>query len=524
MVAACHQDDPAAPAQPEPFQAVQADLEAMIAGALAGWWRSSHGAVPGAALSTAADAHTSSWRNWGMLDAGAEPRRSTVLDPDDSFEIITTPWIELNRTLAAARDVLLAIEGGVQPAGGPGADGTTAFAKLLQGLALGQLAQLFEGAFIVDESTDLSTLELSPYAAVMDGALAKLAEAIALAEGGTFTIPAAWVAFDRPLDQDELARLARSQRARLAISVARSPAERQAVDWGAVLDDVRGGVRRDWGGRYDGVYQENWAWSMDKLFAGSQPMWARMDYRTIGPADASGAYQQWLATPPVSRLPFPIDTDDRRITGATPEADGSYVGWAGDPIFRPERGQDHFSYYVDLRWAHLLDALAVGFHPDFPVKELEYIEAEALYRLGDRAEAMAIVNRRRTAAGLPELTDPAARVPGGARCVPRRADGSCGDLWDALAYEKRIELFHYGAFTEFLDDRGWGDLVPGTFVDFPAPDASYGPLLQKIYGVTPDAAAQLARDVSAPALRAKRLAYDAFDRARNDNPGAVAGR
>jgi hypothetical protein len=25
------------------------------------------------------------------------------------------------------------------------------------------------------------------------------------------------------------------------------------------------------------------------------------------------------------------------------------------------------------------------------------------------------------------------------------------------------------SFTEYLDDRGWGDLVPGTFNEFPAP-------------------------------------------------------
>jgi hypothetical protein len=102
--------------------------------------------------------------------------------------------------------------------------------------------------------------------------------------------------------------------------------------------------------------------------------------------------------------------------------------------------------------------------------------------------------------------------------VPQRADGTCGGLWEAFKYEKRIELYHYGPFTEYLDDRGWGDLVPGTFREFPAFSSSLEPLLMELYGsdALPD-------QVSASALRDRRAAYDAFDQARARNPGDVAG-
>jgi hypothetical protein len=59
-------------------------------------------------------------------------------------------------------------------------------------------------------------------------------------------------------------------------------------------------------------------------------------------------------------------------------------------------------------------------------------------------------------------------VAGGADCVPKRPSGAtsagggtvaCGDLFEALKWEKRVET----AFTQFggwfLDSRGWGDLA-----------------------------------------------------------------
>ena len=44
--------------------AIASDVQAMLPDEMSGWWRAAHHAVPSAALSVAADAHTSSWRNW----------------------------------------------------------------------------------------------------------------------------------------------------------------------------------------------------------------------------------------------------------------------------------------------------------------------------------------------------------------------------------------------------------------------------------------------------------------------------
>lgn len=500
------------------------DVEALIGGSLAGWWRAAHGFGPSAALSTAADAHTSSWRNWGMLNAGQEPRMPLAAWDDLHKEYVgEVPWKEIYRSLVAARDGLIPLTEGLE-LGQDGADTRRAFAwgRFVQGVALGTLAQLFPEAWILDDTTDPSVVQLSSHQDVMAAALAKLDEAVALSEGGTFVVPAGWAAFDRPLDQDELARLARSYRARLRISGARTAAERAAVDWAAVLDDARNGLQQDWAGYHSGAWETNWAWDLGKLFTATHPAWARMDYRTIGPADASGAWESWIAQSPSQRRPFPIDTDDRRITGATPTAAGAYMRYVEQIHFLPSRGLDHFSYYVDTRFSHLLDDDGVGRYVDFPVKELEFLEAEALYRLGDRQGAMAVVNGSRSIGGLPLFTDPDGQAPGGDRCVPQTPDGSCGDLWEALKYEKRIELFHYGPFTEYLDDRGWGDLVQGTFRELDRPDVSLGDLLAEFYDASsPEVATTLANGRSEEDLDRKRKGIEHFDQSQNRHPGDV---
>ena len=70
-------------------------------------------------------------------------------------------------------------------------------------------------------------------------------------------------------------------------------------------------------------------------------------------------------------------------------------------------------------------------------------------------------------------TDP---VPGGVSCVPRVPNPAtnytssiCGTLFEALKWEKRLELAYmqYGAW--YLDSRGWGDLAQGTALEWPVP-------------------------------------------------------
>ena len=71
------------------------DVEALISGGFQSWWTTAHYSYPAAAMSTAADAHSSSWGNWGMRDSGWEPRKAYNNDPAYSYNnLAETPWAE----------------------------------------------------------------------------------------------------------------------------------------------------------------------------------------------------------------------------------------------------------------------------------------------------------------------------------------------------------------------------------------------------------------------------------------------
>ena len=175
--------------------------------------------------------------------------------------------------------------------------------------------------------------------------------------------------------------------------------------------------------------------------------------RDAGPAHhRSDPDEQWLD----GRLPF--DQRDQR----------------GHPRWYLEL------HYYSLRFGGQTGVRENGILVTMPVLEgMDFIRAEAYYRLGRKDEAAEIINRTRTAPrfignveypGLPPVT--AAGVPESTGCVPRKPyrleDGTipCGDLWDALMYEKRVELHGIEALIPYADARGWGQLVEGTPIHF----------------------------------------------------------
>jgi hypothetical protein len=100
--------------------------------------------------------------------------------------------------------------------------------------------------------------------------------------------------------------------------------------------------------------------------------------------------------------------------------------------------------------------------------EMDLLLAEAHLRSTppDLDAAVTIINQTRVEFGeLPAVTT--AGVPPASNCVPKRWDGTCGDLWDAFIYEKRLET--YGTAIAFFDARGWGCLLEGTPIQLPIP-------------------------------------------------------
>jgi hypothetical protein len=355
-----------------------------------------------------------------------------------------------------------------------------AFAKFVQGVSHGLIALVYDSGFVYNETDDPATLQLVGYNDVMTAALAQLDEAIALS-ATTFEIPDLWIQ-GVEMTNVQLAQVAHSYKARYRAEVARSVAERTAVDWAAVIADASAGVTSDF---FSPVMDDvNWIWNTNAYgsFGGA---WNQVNYFIHGMADQSGAYQTWMATTPTSRMPFLIITPDQRFPqGATLEVQNldsnQYIVFSGPGgtkgHLRSERGTWRWSYYVDHRnkdyYADFLGPL-----PAMTVREMKLLMAEGRFRTNDAAGAATLINESRVAAGL-NATNAAGL---NTSCVPKLPNGNCGSLLEMLKWEKRMEVWntHFGAW--YMDSRGWGDLLEGTPIHWPVPGKELLVLAKPVY-------------------------------------------
>lgn len=490
--AACQDLDVTNPVDPDRARTVgqPASLEALVASTFSTWWEWVHDDSPVWAMSTMADEFTAAFFDFGILVASSEPRVAYNNSPLYSdAEVNADPWYGLYGSLFGANDGLRAIAAGTTintlgtsaAAVRNGTDRARAMAKLMQGLSHGYLALYFDRAYIVGESIQADTLlaagsvgslkvEPSPYRAVMDTALTELAEAARIAEdpASTFTLPGGSWLFQE-MNDAYFGRLAHSYRARLLAQVARTRAERDAVDWAAVVREVDAGITTDFAPvAVPGAFFDDFKRVAARATSAIPGNFARVDYMLVGPADSTDAFRSWLAKAPAARTPFQLRTRDRRIQGAAgTTAAGKYIGYSTTNRYAASRGTYHQSHYF-YRRAGTGESWQNGPQLELTRAEMDLLKAEALIRLGRTAEALPLINRTRVANGeLPPVTiEGPPDIPG---CVPRKASGGCGSLWDALRYEKRIEGLGIHPPGAFLDARGWQTLAAGTPLHFPIP-------------------------------------------------------
>ena len=327
------------------------------------------------------------------------------------------------------------------------------------GLDLLDMLSGFDKALIMDEATDLESDNLVPvpYEQVIDAAMEKLNQCIQICKTNTFEIPESWWPGNR-FTQEDLSRLANSYAARMMACQARSPEERAQVDWTAVKNYASQGITSNFGVYCDGNI---WYSQLHGLY--SDPVWARADYKLIGPADTSGNYQRWLETPVWERNYIYIHTDDYRITGKDSVSEGTYFKFYGDCAFSEQRGTYHFSYYNSKRFLDYRSAGYVGYAPIFSVAENTLLLAEAELRLGNTQATVDLINTTRVQNGeLPPANDSDIGDPADHRDVH-------GNLWAMLKYEKGIEICHMNIGVAWFDRRGWGELPSGSILHFPIP-------------------------------------------------------
>jgi hypothetical protein len=476
------------------------DVESLIASSWTQYWSSTQSTesrvMP---LSAWASEGAGTFANWANLFFAGQPRIAFDNAPtSDMHGTADGHWGGLYSALSNANEGLVSLDEGLvlDPDGTRGSVTirAEAFGKFVQGLMHGYLGMIFDQAWVFTEEDAASIedflgsedSEFVPYPDVLEQAFASMDEAIALTEEASFSIPWIW---GNNLSSQDLAKLANSFKARFLVYGARTPEERAALDWDRVIEYVENGITEDFVVDNTDESSSDYKYRMMAPIAFS--LWA--DYMLIGPGDISGAYQSWLETTPFGRTPFLITTPDRRITGADaagdpdPNAPGKYFYHTGELISsNPERGPYLISFYKFRRWRDDVEDTSDDTYYDdglmtvMTVDEMQLFLAEAYYHKGDLAGAAELINRTRTANGeLPAVT--AAGAPQTADCVPRMRDGSCGDLLNALMYERMIEGTGLEGPRAWLDSRGFGRLLEGTALHLPVPGGELELLQQGYY-------------------------------------------
>jgi hypothetical protein len=484
------------------------DIESLVGSSFNQWWQSAHEFDSGSPILGNQSFMMSSWpANFGMFFYSRLPGVAIENDPTHEFytQMVSFAWNRNYRALSMVASGLNSLDEPeiAEALGAERVHRARTFGRFMQGMAHASLAVRYDEGWIIDETVQLTdeegfalVLETVPYEQVLVAALGYFDEAIAMAGAATWSsIPSSWVPSSVTLTPALLAQIAHSMKARFRANVARTPEERGNVDWAAVVADVDAGVTTDWSMRYS-WFGSPFQSQMVGQFSNPSIGWNQMSYMMYGMADQSGMYQDWLSFPVGDRHPnFPDDTprlihtpDQRFPQGETlaeqranPGMPHSLTGSPHIIIFgsdvdadpswgQPARGSHRWSWYRDAKTAfHRSAGDTPTDVPEITMAEMRLLRAEAAFNGGpvSLAEAAAAINVTREAAGL------APTDAGGtnADCVPRLPDGSCGNLFEMLKWEKRNETAWFGmnANTWWFDGRGWGDLYRGTALQIPVP-------------------------------------------------------
>ncbi|HEX4468032.1 MAG TPA: hypothetical protein VH080_00760 [Gemmatimonadaceae bacterium] len=409
------------------------------------------------------------------------------------------------------------------------------------GLALGNSALVYDSASIVTPTTPTlgPPQPLSGYAAVMTAALGDLDSALTIARSTAVTgnptpFTSTWIN-GLSVDQPTFIRIVRSYQARFRAGVARTPADRAAVNWDQVIADATNGITSD----LVVTLSIQAGWQQQEVtncyrYGG----WGDASMLYLGMADTSGAYDAWLTTSMINRQPFLLRTGDNRWPsgedrnsqiissgGTLTGQDVAVPGTTGLYLRNRQPGQDPpgdpwgTSFYDHYRFRYLTVNNSDNKGPwiEMSLSEINLLAAEGYIRKGNFAAAAPLIDVSRTQHNLPPLTGTVADgtspvpgatyvggkmtavVPGAQNCVPRVPSGpngptACGNMMEALKYEYRMETYFTGYGQWFFAERGWGDLVEGTPLQFPVPYQEMQVRLKPFYNLggvgNPSAAAK----------------------------------
>ena len=464
--------------------ATPSDIEALISGSFLSWFDGIQSSTPNMSLAMPADVYTCGWGNFGMGELSEEPRQILTNTTTSNFSgFLEQGGFDSYGAISAASDGIRNIESGTVTLGDDNIR-AIGFAKMVQGLAHGWLALMYDQGFILEEDVDLNTteLELQPYTTVMAAAIAMLEEAITIFNTNDFTLPASWIN-GKAYTSAELAQIAHSFIARYMVLVPRNRTDRSNVQWNTVISHLNAGITEDFAILGDGSGRSSTWWSGTHWYSGSWGTWQRVDYKLIGPSDIGSDYDNWNNLAPADRDEFIFESSDKRIWDGTLAADGTQnPGTQMLQIGRTTyiREKYGFSRYGHQRLKNVIDSNnAVGIII-FRRSELDFMRAEALLHTnGDLGAVAALLDQTyvndggyATSAGL---------AAGSINDTPQPQQTKGATLWSILKYEKNMDLLGTFSGRGYWEKRGWGELTSLNAVHFPVPALDLETLQLELY-------------------------------------------
>jgi hypothetical protein len=400
-----------------------------------------------------------------------------------------------------------ALNKATQTTGSPAQDARDrGFAQFVDGISLGNVALMYDSAAIVTSQIPADSIPpLADYNAVMTAALAQLDSALATAGGATaadaFPLPSSWIN-GNPMTQAQFVQFVHSWKARLRAGVARTPTERAAVNWASVIADATAGITSDISVTMGGGW--NCSYDCSQMYVANG--WHEMSLMILGMGDTSGVYAGFIGTPFATRdgSQLTIHSPDTRLPQGATRGDQNLDTPIGGTAFvanryfnnRPAAGDFPgpgfgSSQYDHKRWLAIFKAKGVGPMVQFSKAENDMLAAEGDIRTSAFAAAAALINTSRALHGLPPVgvLDNTSPVAGGLGCVPQVPQPptfnttACGNMMEAMKWEKRMETAYVNYASWYHDGRGWGDLVYGMPTMWPVPNEEMDSRIEPFYNM-----------------------------------------
>ena len=458
-------------------------LESFVGGASQVWFNTFVGTEGGGPLVNQAQTYTSAWNNSNMLFYGAldldgtRNTRSWQNDPNAAARSsIEWYWEGYYRSLGLSNLVLRAIRvEGKQVNNPEDTKRAETYAELLRGLSLTGLAINYDKAYVLNENSDLGTLEFVHRTVVRDSALATYDRVIALANANNFTTPPGWA--NGPVySNEEIAQIANTAAAYTIANFPRDSVEAISTDWARVVSYASNGMSS--GTPVDFIINADGnAWWSDMLYWFNGIDGGRVHTRVanmLDPATQTTPY-------PDGGNPQPNSPDRRLGDGSFGNASmvagfgtvprtvngGSDFCWSSQEIFDPARGTYLQSNICHMRYDQTGVQGPTGAYGGrgptymFSRHQNDLLWAEGLLRqpAGNLSTAATLINNTRvTRGGLPAASGAETRTA----------------LLQKWSYEMELEVLGLGAASYYHRRRAGGGLIVGTPREMPVPAKELG--------------------------------------------------